>query len=269
MNSMRYAAFNHGFVIDLDRRSPYRGLRRRRPPGLLFTQAVVNFGAAPLDCDGAIIRDPDPGVAAPLLFLIDPALVPGSMIVAGLGVAFLVYGRDHAAVDHREIAWVLPGIVIGVAIAGIVLRLVSRDLLGLLFGVLVLVAVALSVRRPPTPGRHLLFWAGGLAGFMGTATSIGGPPLALAFQNRRGMRLRGTLAACFAPTGMLSLVALSWAGHLDVGQVLAGLSLLPGIALGVRVSTRAARHLDRHWLRAAVLVVSALAGIAAILRAVI
>lgn len=207
-------------------------------------------------------------VAAPLLFLIDPALVPGPMIVAGLGVAFLVYGRDHAAVDHREIAWVLPGLAIGVVIAGIVLRLVSRDVLGLLFGALVLLAVALSLRRPPTPGRHLLFWAGGLSGFMGTATSIGGPPLALVFQDHRGMRLRGTLAACFAPTGILSLVALSWAGHLDVAQVLAGLSLLPGIALGVRISTRTARHLDRHWLRAAVLAVSALAAVVAIVRAI-
>lgn len=207
-------------------------------------------------------------LAAPLLFLIDPALVPGSMIVAGLGVAFLVYGRDHSAVDHGEVALVLPGIAIGVVIAGVVLRQVSRDVLGLLFGTLVLLAVALSVRRPPTPGRQLLFWAGGLAGFMGTATSIGGPPLALAFQDRRGTRLRGTLAACFAVIGLLSLVALAWAGHLDAAQVLAGLSLLPGIALGVRVSTHVARYLDRHWLRAAVLAVSGLAGVVAIVRAV-
>lgn len=207
-------------------------------------------------------------VAAPLLFLIEPSLVPGSMIVAGLGVAFLVYGRDHSAVDHDEIARVLPGMAIGVVLAGVVLRLVSRDVLGLLFGGLVLLAVGLSIRRPPpSPGRHLLFWAGGLSGFMGTATSIGGPPLALAFQDRRGVRLRGTLAACFAPSGLLALAALAWAGHLDTGQVLAGLSLLPGVAFGVRLSNRTARFLDRHWLRAAVLFVSALAALAAIARA--
>lgn len=209
-------------------------------------------------------------VAAPLLFLIDPMLVPGPMILASLAVSFLVYARDHADVDSGEIARVLPGAAIGVVLAGLVLRLLSRDVLGLLFGTLVLLAVGLSIRKPPpSPGRHLLFWAGGLAGFMGTATSIGGPPLALAFQGRRGRRLRGTLAACFAPMGLLSLLALWWAGHLGHGQVIAGFLLLPAAAVGVRISNHTARHLDRQWLRAAVLLVSGLAGVAAIVRSLL
>jgi len=207
-------------------------------------------------------------VAAPLLFLIEPALVPGPMILAGLGVVAMVYLRDRAAVDHREVARVLPGVVLGVVLAGGVLRVLSHDVLGLLFGGLVLLAAGLSMRRPPaSPGPRLLFWAGGLAGFMGTATSIGGPPLALAFQARAGMHLRGTLAACFAPLGVLSLAALWWAGHLDGAQVIAGLSLLPGVLLGVALSGHVVRYLDRHWLRPAVLAVSALAGVAAIVRA--
>lgn len=209
-------------------------------------------------------------VAAPLLYLIDPSLVPAPMIVVGLGVAALVLLRDHAAVERAEIARVLPGILLGVIAAGVVLRLVSRDALGLLFGVLVLLAVGLSIGRPPpVPGHRLLFGAGALAGFMGTATSIGGPPLALVFQDRRGVRLRGTLSACFVPTSIMGLVALYWAGHLERAHVIAGLSLFPAVILGVFISGLTARLLDRHWLRPAVLSVSALAALAAIVRALI
>ena len=220
-----------------------------------IVQGSIGFGVALL--------------GAPLLYLIDPALIPAPMIVAGLGVSALVLWRERRAVDGAEIARVLPGIALGVAAAGPVMRVVDADTLGLLFGGLVLLGVGLSVGRPPVPGRRLLFAAGGLSGFMGTTTSIGGPPLALAFQDRSGTRLRGTLSACFAPSALLSLLVLYWAGHLQLPQLIAGLSLVPAMVVGFWVSAWTAHHLDRHWLRAAVLVVSALAALAAIVRALV
>lgn len=208
-------------------------------------------------------------VGAPLLYLIDPGLIPAPMIVAGLGIAVLVLWRERRAVERAEIGHVLPGLVLGVAAAGPVMRVVDADTLGLLFGGLVLLAVGLSVGRPFRPGRRLLFVAGGLSGFMGTTTSIGGPPLALAFQDRSGTRLRGTLAACFTPSALLSLLVLYWAGHLRMPQLVAGLSLVPAMLAGFWVSGWTARFLDRRWLRAAVLLVSALAAVAAIVRALV
>jgi len=207
-------------------------------------------------------------LSAPLLYLVNPMLVPAPMIVVGMSVPTLVFLRERRHVDAREILRVLPGIATGVAAAAVVLTWVSSGTLELLFGVLVLAAVALSVgmRPPARPGWGTLFIAGGMAGFMSTTTSIGGPPLALVFQNRSGGHLRGTLSACFVPIGLLSLVALYATGHLGTVQVIAGVSLVPAVALGFWVSACTARALDHGWLRWAVLAVSAVAGIVAVVR---
>ncbi len=80
-------------------------------------------------------------VAAPLLYLIDPAFVPAPMIVAASAASALVYARERRAVDHAEIGRVLAGVVVGTAAAAVVLRNVTGEALGVLFGALVLVAV--------------------------------------------------------------------------------------------------------------------------------
>lgn len=209
-------------------------------------------------------------VGAPLLYLIDPFLVPAPMIVAGMAVPVLILWRERRAVDVRDVLRVLPGAAAGIVLAAAVLAMVSQATLGLLFGVLVLVAVALSIGyRPPTPGWGLLLVAGGLSGFMATTTSIGGPPLALAFQDRDGARLRGTLSACFVPLAVFALLGLYPSGRLGVAEIAAGAGLLPAVLLGFWISAYTARALDRGWLRGAVLAVSALAGVLAIVRALV
>lgn len=64
---------------------------------------------------------------------------------------------------------------------------------------MVLVAVALTgrvVRVPRRPGP--LVGAGVVSRVTGTATSIGGSPLALMYQHESGPRVRATLAVCAA-----------------------------------------------------------------------
>jgi hypothetical protein len=51
-----------------------------------------------------------------------------------------------------------------------------------------------------------------IAGVMGTATSIGGPPMALVWQGHQGSRLRGTMSAFFMIGSAVSLVSLGVAG---------------------------------------------------------
>lgn len=209
-------------------------------------------------------------VGAPLLYLIDPVFVPAPVIMIGMTLPAMILARDWHSVDFRDVAWVLPGMAGGSVIAGWILGVLTARMLGLVFGVLVLVAVAISaVGRMPRPGRGGLAVAGTAAGFMATTTSIGGPPLALAFQHVRGPRLRGTLSACFLPGGVFSLLALSWADQLGPTEWLIGLSLLPAITAGFLLSGRLTRYLDRGWLRPALLIVSAAAGAAAVVRAVL
>ena len=209
-------------------------------------------------------------VGAPLLYLIQPALIPGPMLLAGMCLPMMILLRDWWAVHFPDAGWAvvgqLPGALAGIAVLGVV----AQDLLGVVFGALVLLGVALSaVGRIGRPRQHHVFMASGLSGLMATTTSIGGPPLALVFQHFTGARLRGTLSAVFVPGGVIIIGALAAIGRFGVVELVMGLSLLPGGAAGFWLSSRCAAWLDRAWLRPAVLTVSAIAALAAMISALV
>ena len=146
---------------------------------------------------------------------------------------------------------------------------VAADALTVLCGVGVLVAVVTSILTTTvqvTPTTTVA--AGAASGVLGTATSIGGPPLALLFQHREGPVLRATLAATFVLGTVLSVSALVVAGVVEGWQVWLALALLPGTAAGVAASGGLARRLDAGWLRPAVLTFAALTAVVAIVRGV-
>ncbi|MFP4183671.1 MAG: sulfite exporter TauE/SafE family protein [Halorhodospira sp.] len=209
-------------------------------------------------------------LGAPILYWVDPLLVPGPMLVAGMAAPLMILLRERRSLDTGGIRWAIPGQLSCAGLAGLMLARVDEAQLSLLFGTLVLLAVVLSLvagAPRPTGGRLL---AGGLSsGFMATATSIGGPPLALAYQGVHGSRLRASLSAVFVVGALGSLGTLWLIGRFGVTELLLGLSLLPGVAVGFWISAYTARLLDRRWLRGAVLGISAIAGWAAVMQALL
>jgi uncharacterized membrane protein YfcA len=207
-------------------------------------------------------------VAAPLLVLINPVLVPGPTIVAGLGLSGLMMWREREAIDLAALGWASPGLVAGSVLAALLVSGAASEHIGLILGVLVLLAVLLSVlglHVPPTPRN--VFYASTLAGFMSTTASIPGPPLALVYQRSTGPRLRATLAPLFILCGVISLATLGAVGRFGWLEVRLGLILAPAVLVGAALSSFTARQLDRGSVRYAVLVLAAAAGIAAIWRA--
>jgi len=206
-------------------------------------------------------------VAAPLLYLINPALIPGPMVLTTLVLPLLVLGREWRAVRPMDAAWgvvgQLPGVVLGTAILGVI----SQSMLSILFGGLVLLAVGLSViRSADEPGAGTILAASGLFGLMASTTSIGGPPLALALQRWRGARLRGTLSAIFAPGGVTIITSRWLTGAFGAAELWLGLGLMPAVLTGYWLSGHVTHWLDRAWLRPALLGVAAISAVAAIVK---
>ncbi len=73
-------------------------------------------------------------------------------------------------------------------------------------------------------GRPVLLGARLITGITETATGIGGPPMALAYQHQPGPVLRATLAASFFIGEIVSLVLLAATGRLHGEQVVAAAS---------------------------------------------
>ncbi len=233
------------------------------PTEWLLADAVVAVGALLQGAVGFGVAL----VAAPVLALLDPGLIPGPMILAALVLTLLMAVRDRRGMDLRGLSWAIPGHLAGTAAAAVLVAAIPPRGLGVTFGILILLAVGLSaVGRAPPVRRDTLLGAGLLSGFMGTTTSVGGPPIALLLQGAEGPRLRGTLSGFFFLGGLVSLVGLAAAGRFGLPEAAQGLALVPGILAGFALSHRAARRVDRGWVRPAVLAVAAAAAMGVLIR---
>jgi uncharacterized membrane protein YfcA len=112
-----------------------------------------------------------------------------------------------------------------------------------------------------------VFLSGIGSGFMGTVSAIGGPPLALVYQNESGPRIRSTISAMFTIGTMVSATGLWWAGRFGIKELVLGLLLMPGVLVGFALSRFTTPWLDREHMRPAVLGLSALSAVVIAVRA--
>ncbi|MDJ0865837.1 MAG: sulfite exporter TauE/SafE family protein [Myxococcota bacterium] len=206
-------------------------------------------------------------IAAPVLALLDPRFVPGPVMLVGMCLTGMVLIRERRSIDLGGLRYALPGSFLGTAAGGALLGALSPRGFGLLFSGLVLLAVLLSAAGwhvRATPGKVL--GAGLLGGFMGTTSSIGGPPMALVYQDASAARLRGTLAAYFICTNAMGLTTLAVIGRLGRPELERAGLLLPGLVLGFVTSLWTARWLDGASARPLVLGLSGLAALVLLAR---
>lgn len=206
-------------------------------------------------------------VGVPLLVLIDPVFVPGPLLLAAFLLNFLISVREQTAIDFGGVKWAIPGRVLGAIFGALMLSFVPKDHLSFLFGMMVFLAIGITLAGfdfPPT-SRNVLI-AGTLSGFMGTTSAIGGAPMALVFQKQKGSRIRGTLSVIFAIGTVISMASLLIIGRFGIPELQAALVLFPGIFVGFFLSRHTARILDRGYIRVAVLITAALSGIFVVLK---
>lgn len=209
-------------------------------------------------------------VAAPLLILINPELVPAPAIMASFVLNVLVVRREKGTHFWRTMRWpiiaAIPGSIAGAA----VVKYFVNDGLTIIFGVLILIGVGLTasglhIRRT----RATLSAAGTMSGFMGTAVGIGGPPIALLYSNSSGPEIRGSLSRFFAANGIISIVLLAAFGQVSREDIGMALLLVPGVIIGYAISGWLARRVNRAHVRVAVLTISSLSAVVAIIRVIV
>jgi uncharacterized protein len=206
-------------------------------------------------------------LAAPLLALLDPALVPVPILLASSVHAVLALARERAHADWAGVGWAMLGRLPGTALG--VLAVVTLPVRGLtvVVALSVLVCVVLSVISwRPRPRPRALAAAGVVSGAFGTAASIGGPPIALLYQHSGGPTVRATLGGYFVLGSVVSVVGLGAAGQVGVTDVRVAALLLPFLVVGFVLSGPARRWLDKRWLRPAMLAVCAGGALALIAR---
>jgi len=201
-------------------------------------------------------------LAAPVIGLIDPTLLPGSIIMLAVVVTAMVAVRERAALDLTGAGWALVGRIPGSLAGAWLVAVLPAQGLAWLVALVVLGGVILAFAGwAPVPGRLALISAGAASGVMGTTTSIGGAPMALIWQRSHGPRLRGTMAAFFLVGSSISLVALVAVGAVTRPTVTLALWMIPAVLVGYVLSRYANRLLDHRRLRLVALGVSTLGAV--------
>lgn len=221
-----------------------------------FVQSSIGFGLAV--------------VASPFVIVLAPDLMPGALLVASFSLPVVQLLLAPLDIAWRQLGWALLARLALTPLGVLAVAYLDVRALSVAVAVLILVTVATSLTTIEIrmTSRNAVA-AGAIAGVSGTATSIGGPFLALVLQHERPERVRSTLAAFFVAGAVMAIGSLSVAGEFTRAQLVAGLAWLPFIALGYAVAAPLRRHLRTEHLRRGVLAFSALAGASLLVKALV
>ena len=208
-------------------------------------------------------------VSAPVVTLLEPSLMPGMLLFMGLATPLVTLVHEHHDIDWRGLAWALPMRIPGTLLGLLLVATVSERALGLTVAIVVLLSVLVTVRAVRLPVNRLtLSTAGVVSGVTATATSIGGPPIAVLYQHERPSRIRSTLAIYFGAGAVFSLVGLGLTGRLTTADAGIALLMLPALVVGVFLARVLRGRLPTGSIRGGVLLVCAASALLLLVRSV-
>ncbi|MBM3827751.1 MAG: sulfite exporter TauE/SafE family protein [Actinobacteria bacterium] len=210
-------------------------------------------------------------LTSPLFAMIDPSFIPVAMMLAVVPLTFGVALRDRAHIDASGFKWAILGRFPGVFVGLVALRAMDEDLLAYAVAASVAVAVFISVvtsRRGQVVSANAttLTAAGFASGFMGTVTSIGGPPMALVYKDGDPRSVRATIAAFFSIGVVITVTGFVLSGEIGRHELALTAMILPGVVAGLPLSSVLARHMSTAVMRPLILVMCATSALLLVLQ---
>ncbi|MEI8616253.1 sulfite exporter TauE/SafE family protein [Shewanella sp. PP-He15 brown] len=221
-----------------------------------LTQSLIGFGLAV--------------VASPLLYIVDPDLVPGPVIAMGFTIALLTLFRERGHLEFNGLQYALLGRVPGGFIGASLLLFAPQPILGLSIAAIVAVAVILSLYKFSLPvNKKTLFGAGVVSGIFGNIAAIGGPPMAILLSGKDASQFRAALSAFFIFSSTIAMVILAITGLLELKHLWLSLMLLPSVLLGYLVAGRLVGSVDKDKTKMATLVLCSISALVLTVKSVI
>lgn len=209
-------------------------------------------------------------VSSPVLALVEPTLVPVLVLLLAAPVSGVASVVEWKHISWRTVAWAMPARIPGIALGAWVVTVFDDRALGIAVALMVLLAVALSYRTPRahhTPAT--LVAAGFAAGAGGTATAIGGPPMAIVMAARPPREARATLSFFFSVGSLLSFLWLWALGEVPRAALVLTALYLPVVALALLTGLRVRDRVPRDAFRVVVLGVCVVAALVLLVRSLL
>ncbi|MEY2445044.1 MAG: uncharacterized protein QOC57_1574 [Ilumatobacteraceae bacterium] len=213
-------------------------------------------------------------LGVPLMTLaIEPKL---AVVVSALtGVLVTTWQAVHSRADAD---WVLVrrltiAAYVGMPFGLLVFITVNDNLLRVLLGVAVLIAVVMLALRLNLhhAGPHLDYAAGFVSGVLNTSLSTNGPPLVFALQARQltPVAFRATITTVFALSNILGLTLFIASGKITHDGLTASMITIPAMVIGQAMGYPIRKHIHGERFRWLVLVLMTGAAISSIVHALV
>ncbi|MGP9681984.1 TSUP family transporter [Brachybacterium sp. AOP3-A1-3] len=211
-------------------------------------------------------------VASPFLVL-TAGPVEGVLVTNACGVvsSLLNLGLVHRDVEWRRLLRFTPFSLVGIVLGVLVLTVLPADPLAVLVGVLILIAIGVTVIARPGAVKDGLPVSSGFgvaSGFMNVTAGVGGPALAV-YAAATGWAHKGFAASAQAHFLLLSALSLVAKGSLPSMEGTGWVVTIAAILIGAAIGQRLAGRFAGKTLMRVVLVLSAAGAVMTIAQALI
>ena len=189
-------------------------------------------------------------IAVPLLALRLPLGVAAPLaVLISISIALMVVAQDWRKIHVRSMGWLMAATVFGIPLGLLLLTSSHQQLTKAVLAVLIIAFSLYSLlgERPPqltSDSTPWLLGCGFVAGIMGGAYGMNGPPLAIYGSMRRwsAQHFRATLQGYFLPASMLGMAGYwlkgLWVPAVTHYYLLSLPAMLPAIVLGRAMNHR-------------------------------
>ena len=167
-------------------------------------------------------------------------MVPSCIILMGSFLALSNAMLSYKDIIKVDLIYSFTGRVIGSILAmPLIFLTLGTDYYLIIFGVLLLIATYLSAKKwNIVATKKNITIAGTASGIMGTLTGIGGPPMAIVYQNSSAPKVVATLNMFFGIGALFSVLLFVYFDLINLPEVMKSIYLSPGLVIGTYIGRR-------------------------------
>ena len=212
------------------------------------------------------------GIPAGILVLLEPSMVPSCIILMGSFLALSNAMLSYKDIIKVDLIYSYTGRVIGSILAmPLIFLTLGTNYYLIIFGVLLLIATYLSAKKwNIVATKKNITIAGTASGLMGTLTGIGGPPMAIVYQNSSAKKVVATLNMFFGIGALFSVLLFIYYDLINLPEVMKSIYLTPGLIIGTYIGRRKIiREFVNRNLKNLIIAVCFISAVVIILNAII
>jgi len=169
-------------------------------------------------------------IAAPFLALLDPSLIPSTIVFLGFFAALFPGIRYFKDIHWETFRPSISGRIFGSILAGwIAAYVVASGKIEIIVGIVLLISIlisAVTVKRI-AQNSYNHFFAGTASGILGTIVGVGGAPMGIIYQNENPSIVRANNNLFFTIGSLVSFIVLISAGVIEDYHIIYGFLMLP------------------------------------------